>query len=476
MRRLLAVLLVAAIGVTSVPMGATHADEPDAQVVEARRLGRRLLAHDPARRAEALLALVDLLAGAGERRGELLGEATDALAAWADSPARLEETWLRDAAEGPDGARARAGELLAALKGLRRESTQTAAPDGSGVDGARTRPGLSTTDEAPALPTSWPRSPDVQDLREHRLVDASALYGEGTTPLDVRTFLMRRADASQVVDFGSHLWMVLADPAGHARLSEALGAVARGDEPPADFVPPAPATTPAAPQAGAAQQDDDEQEAAEAEPAAQTLDTAGVEPKADGPRWRVEAHALVGPPPPADEKGATSPGVRVGAPEAAADWLSRERKRRDARELRAWSTTLVVGVPPVEWLAGRQIAYNREVLPTGNGAWRVESSTLNEGYAFAVRLLAPEGERETVRLVVEASHTDVVEPLSEIEVRPAHDAEPLTVHRPTWARTTRTETADLPAHGGVVAIAFDVRTGDRVEHMVLLLSLTPTDR
>ena len=129
----------------------------------------------------------------------------------------------------------------------------------------------------------------------------------------------------------------------------------------------------------------------------------------------------------------------------------------------------------VEWLAGREISFNREVVPTGSGAWRVESSTLNAGYAFTVRLLEPEGDSETTRLVVEASRTDVVEPLTEIEIRPAKDAEPLIVHRPTWARTTRTETADLPPEGGVVAIAFDVRTGDSFERMVLLVALTPAD-
>ncbi|MEZ6009562.1 MAG: hypothetical protein R3F05_17620 [Planctomycetota bacterium] len=302
------------------------------------------------------------------------------------------------------------------------------------------------------------------------------LYGGDATQLDIRTFLMRRADASQVVDFGSHLWMVLAEPAGHARLAEALAAVARGDDRLTGTEQPAPPpTSPALPQTGSSQDDAAAQEAAEPEPAAQTLDTADSQPKAAGPRWRVEAHALVGPASPADEKDATSPGVRVGAPEVAGAWLSRERKRRDARELRAWTTSLIVGAAPVEWLAGREIAYNREVVPTGSGAWRVESSTLNAGYAFTVRLLEPEGESETTRLVVEASRTDVVEPLTEIEIRPAKDAEPLIVHRPTWARTTRTETADLPSQGGVAAIAFDVRTGDTFERMVLLVALTPSD-
>ena len=472
MRRLLAALLVVAVGVTSVPVGTVRADEPDPQVVEARRLGRRLLAHDPARRVDALVALIDLLDKAADRRAELLGEATTALAAWADSPVRLEETWLRDAADGRDDARSRAADLLMALKGLSRERAQTAAElQADTLSGTRMRPA-----ETPAPPPSQPTSPELQDLREHRLVDATALYGGDATQLDIRTFLMRRADASQVVDFGSHLWMVLAEPAGHARLAEALAAVARGDDLPTGTEhPPATVPAPTAPQTGAGQSDEAVQEAAETEPAAQTLDTADTQPKTDGPRWRVEAHALVGPAPPANEKDATSPGVSVGAPEVAGAWLSRERKRRDARELRAWATSLIVGAAPVEWLAGREISFNREVVPTGSGAWRVESSTLNAGYAFTVRLLEPEGDSETTRLVVEASRTDVVEPLTEIEIRPAKDAEPLIVHRPTWARTTRTETADLPPEGGVVAIAFDVRTGDSFERMVLLVALTPAD-
>ncbi|MGE0190560.1 MAG: hypothetical protein AB7T63_00830 [Planctomycetota bacterium] len=472
MRRLLAILLVTTFGAALLPPQAARADDVDAQAVEARRLGRRLLAHDPARRVEALGALFELLEGAPERRDELLAEATGALADWADRSERLAETWERDLAEGDPVLRSRAARLLAALV-LERGARAWA--DADGDMGAPLGDAPATVGATPGEPPtpSAPR-PLPADLREHRLVDTGVLVGLGATSLDVRTFLMRHADASQVVDFGSGLWMVLADPEGHARLAEALAAVARGEDLEARAEP----TTP--PAAGAPEPRDGPPAggAGEAPPPAaeDAAGTAAPDHGVDGPRWKASGFALRVPHAESGQDDAAPTGVRTGTLDEAAAWLARERKRRDAREMRSWTTPLAVGAPPMEWRAGREIPYNRSIVAVGDGAYRVDSSTLHEGYAFSLRLVAPEGDPTSTRLVVEASRTDVVEPLTELQVRPAADAEPLTVHRARWTRSTRTETVDLAPAGGVVVIGFDLPAGDVSERVILVLTLTPPDR
>ncbi len=457
----------------------SRAEGADETVVEARRLARRLLAHDAARREVALDQLIALLDHAGEGRGVLVAEATRALATWADRPERLEEAWQRDLLTGDVETRERAARLLHALgpaaitrlgdearrlladraaPGLSADAVKPAAespmsesdetteddePAGEGADVSHLDPEVLTA------PSSTP------DRREPRLVDATPLVKAGASALDVRTFLTRVANASQATDFGGGRWMVLAEASGHARLAEALARVATSGT--FDLAAPAdagPSNTNSAPTDPA--KDEPQQKPEEGE---------GL----SGTAWDVTAHALVGPVTTLGESAGVGP--RVATLAGAAALLEAERTRRDVREIRSWSQRIVAGGPTVEWFAGREIPYNRAVVATKDGAWAVATDTLRDGYTTRVSP-KPRGDGG-IDLEIEIAYLDVNEPLFEQVVRPSPDAEALSVHRPVWSSRRDRAEARIGPDGGAVAYAVTMNGESPSERFVLVARFTP---
>lgn len=451
-----------------------HAAEVDDLVIEARRLGRQFLAPDEERRRQATTALFELLAEEPDRHAELLREALGALAVWADRPERLEGVWREQLIEGDAATRRRAARLLHALgpeaiarlgeeahhlrRGLGDEAVMedSAPPPSPAADAAS---GTPATPEPAAAPAAT-----GLDTREPRLVEAGKLGAAGMTPLDIRSFLERHADASRVVDFGGGRYMVLADPAGHARLQAALAAVGtttvQGAGGAAPAAPPPPAAGGDEP-AGA--DDGDDAEGTDAD----------TDADASLPAWQLLAHAVLVPLSAASAQALPPAGrTRAGSLADGATWLEQERTRVEAREIRQWNVPIGLGGPAVELFAGRELPYNRSVKTLANGAWTIDTAMVRQGYAFRVALRADKG---GVRVEVEATREQVSEPLPTVQVTPTAEGEPVTLHRPVWSRSSHASELVIEPAGGAVEVWLDSLGEPQPQgRVVLVLGLRPT--
>lgn len=467
-----ACLLVAAFVAT--PLVA-HADEVDDGTIEARRLGRLLIASDSATRNKALDALLALIGEDPARLGEWLREACSSAAVWANRAERLEEVWRETAIEGSTSERRRAVRLLHALgpdaverltqeikslRTMRRQPGARAAgplpPSEPQVDEASSAEGEDdATDDAPAdaqpplaeaagAGASTPALPHVQapataetpleDSRLARMYDVARLRAKGKHGFALRRFLQLHADASEVVELGGSRWMVIAEAPGHAKLTAAIEAELAKDAANGG-------------KAGA--------KAAESGTAVQSVPGKAGSLALTAYAWAVPQGALeaMGVVPGASQKSGSAE-LPVGNKSLAKDWLETLRKTPDARQIDAWSNEPLALGESAEFFIGRVLPYNRSIVERPGGAYAIETAELQHGHLLRIHARRGESaETGPVELEIEAGRMVVLQPIPTFEVRPTKDGPAVTLHSPTWSRTERALKGAFAAEGGAVRIA-----------------------
>ena len=447
-----------------------------AGLLQAGRRGRQLLAWDRERREAAIASLVaDIDAG----RLDAVKVSLAALRAWADDLRRLEERWRADAMHGDARERAQAAALLHALgpEAVARlaQSVQFAAarprlapdvvtqvqsvPDAE--DAPLAAPATPAASAAPAPPPAVVPA-NVQDTRQARIYDVRELVRDGRNPLEIRTLLSQSADASRVAAIGpGRAFLVLAEPAGHARLVAALEAArdASGDKGGAALRPKGPvppqedATSAAASPAAIKQPASDPGQAASWRVLAQAIRV----PSAEAEIYRTRRAG--------DNTPVGSRHTRAGSLAEGTAWIEALEALPDARVLERWGKTFSSGRAE-RLVVGQNLPYNRAVQRQANGAYGIETGNVLDGYAFDVRITQT---AQGARLQMQAALQEVKRPMPEVQVRPEKGNPPVTLHRPAWSRKAVTQEAQLGAAGGAALFWLEALGKDAPEEVVVLV-------
>jgi len=514
LRSLAAVLLLA----LALPLPARAEDAPpagaanaaaDPEAREAEAVGRGLLSSDEAVRGRAVERLLARIERGGDI-GAFLEAMSRANRAWADRHERLMEVWLHDAVHGTAPERERAVRLLTALgeRAIRRlalelrharlhEGADAVEPKADAAKAAAEPEQAETPDTpGPELATGIPR---VYELRD--------LVARGMNPVELRSLLLKTADAQEVKQFKT-LFVVTAADRGHELLRDRLDQLRvsyrlQGEEagaktaeassasrPPADeHAPTSPASGTEAPPA----RDDGEPqvdvpEKTEDAPPAPVVAPEG---KAAAARWRLEPTLFHLPRAALADLGGGGAGtgdtlaglrsaaavptlkalVRAPDAEVVAQWTKALRQVPDARVgLPFEGETLVVVDGTTRLFAGRSIRYSQDVRRTRGGACTIVTGTIEEGLGVEVALHA---EPTLLRVDLVITRTDVGQPIPVVRFQPSAQAAPLEIELPEWSRTRIRRSFDLPPEGGGALLSLDGLGDANEDQLVLTLKVTP---
>ena len=416
-------------------LATAHAEEP-ARPTPAPEVGRALLSPDEDVRAKAVAALREAV-----RSGAATDTYVDALAravsTWANHHARLADLWVERAVEGDARERRVAVRLLHALGPdaverlaleLRHQRHRPDIPRGTTaeqtVERAEAR-AAGAADAGGAEPQQAPSGPP--DNRTPRIYSVKRLAASGMNALQIRSFLQKQANASQVLPYGDR-YLVLAETDGHRRLQEALASRTR------DATPTKPAPTTQAPGTY------------DAPKKTTSKDGVSVDPSPSGPaRWHIQAYVLQVP----REEAAALYGeakadggvvFRHGDPAAGRRWVEAARALPEARELGTWKPLRLADTQGATISAGKAFRFNKGVEKTESGAYRVVTGELHHGYIFAFR---PEPADKAMVLRVDATRESISMPVPERVVTPAKNSAPIKVQEPQWSRATTSHSVSV---------------------------------
>ena len=444
---------------------------------DAAQVGRGLISHDAKTRAQAVARLRAAMHD-GRANAAYLDELSKAAAHWADSTARLADVWIERAVEGDARERRVAVRLLHALGP---DAVERLALE---LRHQRHRPDVETLDArqtADATPQQEAEpEPPIQDTRVRKLYHVKPLAEAGMHALQIRSFLQKKANASEVMPYGDR-YMVLAEAEGHRALAKAIAEIgAKRQEVGAASQPttPAPAGAADSPKAGTepreeAQEDKEKSRGAKKEsgPGDSLVRT---EPGSSPARWRLQPWVLQVPR--EDAKGLfgkrarTQTGVlvRTGTLEQGRKWAEAAHKLPNADALGRWKPLSLANNQGGSISAGKLFQYNKGVERAKSGAYKVVSGSLHHGYVFRFR---PKEVAQTLVVEIETTRESVAMPVPTRVVRPAKDAAPIKIQEPQWSRTQSHTSVSVGVPSAVLLVFQGLDEQQPDDDVILVLTI-----
>lgn len=426
--------------------GLSYAGEavPKEHADDAAAVGRGLISHDEEVRSKAIDALADAM-GKGHVDAKYLDALSKAAATWANSTDRLADVWIERAVEGDARERRVASRLLHALgpQAVERLALE--------LRHQRHRPEITSpvqqTAKAEPKPTAQPAPTTVvipeqdrvaNDKRITKIYKVQDLVKAGMHALQIRSFLQKNANASEVSPYGDR-YVVLAEVEGHRSLVDAMAKLLEqrmqqtaAEAQTLDAAKPGYGTQGAKSGGVSAKKEAKDKQPKKPESLVE------VEPQPASPaKWRLtpvvmqvpreEATLLYG-------KAQADAGVvlLMGTSAEGKGWIEAARKLPDTRELGRWDPLSLANKQGGTISAGETYDFKKSIKKTKGGAYGYVFGRLHEGYVFEFR---PNEIDDTMILKIETTRASITRPIPVRLVQPAKDAAVMKVETPHWSRT-----------------------------------------